>query len=99
PEDHKSFFCAAEGWGLFSQTLSDGKLTGSIQLRQGKLKVKQLIFGNYGASGSEPEVEILLNGKNLKIADKLLAPDRVALTLSGEGVLNKGDLLEVRFTW
>ena len=44
PEDHTSFFTAAEGWGLFSQRREAGTQTDRIELRYGKLRVASLVF-------------------------------------------------------
>jgi uncharacterized protein (DUF608 family) len=44
PEDHASFFTAAEGWGLFTQRRSADTQTGQIDLRSGKLRLCTLVF-------------------------------------------------------
>lgn len=44
PENHTSFFTAAEGWGLFSQRRDGGTQTERIALRYGKLRVESLVF-------------------------------------------------------
>lgn len=42
PENFKAPFIAAEGWGSFSQRVTDGKLTAEIDVRQGKLSLVSL---------------------------------------------------------
>jgi hypothetical protein len=44
PDDHCSFFTAAEGWGLFTQTRRDGRQTERIEVRCGKLELTSLVF-------------------------------------------------------
>lgn len=44
PEDHASFFSAAEGWGVFRQQRGDGVQTGRIELKYGRLKLRELVF-------------------------------------------------------
>jgi uncharacterized protein (DUF608 family) len=44
PEDHRSFFTAPEGWGLFVQTRSADEQTELIQVRHGHLSVQELVF-------------------------------------------------------
>jgi len=44
PENHKSFFTAAEGWGVFSQRRKGNKQTERIEVRYGRVRVKSLLF-------------------------------------------------------
>jgi len=44
PEDHKSFFTAAEGWGVFAQRRRGNTQTERIEIRYGQLRVKSLLF-------------------------------------------------------
>ena len=44
PEDHRSFFTAPEGWGLFVQQRKPGEQTARIEVRHGRLKVRELVF-------------------------------------------------------
>jgi hypothetical protein len=42
PEDHRSFFTTAEGWGVFSQKRGEDKLNAVIDLRYGTLKLNSI---------------------------------------------------------
>jgi len=42
PDEHVSFFTAAEGWGLFRQTRRDGDQMNVIEVRYGKLAIESL---------------------------------------------------------
>jgi len=44
PEDHVSFFTAAAGYGLFTQRRADGVQTERIEVKQGKLAVREMVF-------------------------------------------------------
>ena len=44
PEDHRSFFTAPEGWGLFIQQRKGKEQTERIEVRHGRLQVKELVF-------------------------------------------------------
>ncbi len=44
PDDHVSFFTAAEGWGVFAQRRDGNMQTEKIEMRYGKVRVASLIF-------------------------------------------------------
>ena len=44
PEDHRSFFTAAEGWGLFTQRRVGHQQIDEIAVHYGKLRVAELVF-------------------------------------------------------
>jgi len=44
PEDHTSFFTAAEGWGVFVQSRKDGIQTERLELKHGQLELRELVF-------------------------------------------------------
>src|SRR3989304_6189715 len=44
PDDHRSFFTTAEGWGIFSQRREAGAQTEKIDVRYGKISLKELVF-------------------------------------------------------
>jgi hypothetical protein len=44
PQDHVSFFTAAEGWGLFSQKRNGDIQTHRIEVAHGRLTVRSLLF-------------------------------------------------------
>ena len=50
PDNFKAPFTAAEGWGSFAQKVVDGQQSASIELRYGKLHLKQLTLDS--ASGN-----------------------------------------------
>jgi uncharacterized protein (DUF608 family) len=44
PENHRSFFTAPEGWGLFVQQREGNTQTDRIEVRSGRLRVRELTF-------------------------------------------------------
>ena len=59
PDNFKAPFTTAEGWGCFSQKVVEGRQTASIELRYGKLHLKQLtVYAAPGTQASKPEVTI-----------------------------------------
>ncbi|MCC6728272.1 MAG: glucosylceramidase [Chthonomonadales bacterium] len=44
PEDHASFFVAAEGWGLFTQRRSGGVQRSRVELVRGRLRLRRLLL-------------------------------------------------------
>lgn len=44
PEDHISFFCGAEGWGVFSQRRTATSQHEELAVRRGQLVVRSLVF-------------------------------------------------------
>jgi len=53
PDDHASFFSAAEGWGLFTQKRAGKTQTETLDVRYGRLRVKTLVFEL--PDGAEPK--------------------------------------------
>jgi hypothetical protein len=113
PEDHKSFFCAAEGWGLFSQKkeVETGLWTAAIEVRYGLLRVKEILLGRHdqGKMVRVMPVEVTLRSKqeggqepetrSLKPVGTQLLPDRLSILLEDEAVVEAGDTLTIRLKW
>lgn len=98
PEDHKSFFCAAEGYGLFSQRVDNGTLDASIEVRAGRLRVKEVVLGNQFGQDAALKVEVIKGDQPVGLADSLIKKDRVVISLTEELVLEAGDVLTIRLT-
>lgn len=65
PEDFKSAFITAEGWGTFTQKKEINKQVNSLAVAYGKLKIRS--FETSAIVDSKMKsVEVLLNGKSLK---------------------------------
>ena len=67
PQDHVSFFTAAQGWGLFTQNRSEHTQTEQIELKYGQLKVARLLFEL--AEGERPvSVSALVDNRQVPVS-------------------------------
>ena len=93
PNDFKTAFTVAEGWGTFEQRIEDGKQTANIKVAWGKLALKELCLDT-DLSG---DIQILKGGRKLKVT-----VDRngrtVTIQLDRPQTLKAGQDLEVRFS-
>jgi hypothetical protein len=97
PEDHRSFFTAPEGWGLFVQQRQPQQQTERIEVRHGRLHVKELVFAvpehataasaTVSAAGEPVQATIVQNG------------GEVRLLLERAAVIAEGAALEVALRW
>jgi len=94
PEDHKSFFTAAEGWGLFTQKRLNAEQTERIEVRHGRLALKSMDFAV--ASGMTPsEVSVRVGDKTVK-SGFAMEEGTVKVTLASELVIGAGQAVDVR---
>ena len=92
PEDHRSFFTAPEGWGLFVQQQNEKTQTQRVEVRHGCLRLKTLVF-----SAPHPvttAVVVTVDGKPVP-ANLQQADEEVRITLAKETVVPEGSALEV----
>jgi len=96
PERHRSFFTAAEGWGVFDQKREARTQTDTLDLRYGHLSLKELRFELPEAA--KPKATLTIGAKEVPAA---LAQDGAAvrLTLPGRTRVAKGEILKATFTW
>jgi uncharacterized protein (DUF608 family) len=80
PEDHRSFFSAAEGWGLFTQTRTLAAQTERIEVRYGKLALKTMVFSV--ASEMTPAEVIVKVGDNILPSGFEIEEGSVRITLA-----------------
>ena len=93
PDDHASFFTAAEGWGMFTQKRQAGRQTDIINIRWGQLQLRQLVLG--AANGAGPkDIYIKLEGKPLR-ARLSHAHDRLTIILEQKATVQAGQTLEI----
>ncbi|MDO5979013.1 GH116 family glycosyl-hydrolase [Flavivirga spongiicola] len=92
PENHKSFFSTAEGWGRFSQKRKDNnEQVNILDIKYGALNLSKITL--HSDSDKKGEVKLKLNGQNiLTSVDK--KKNRYELAFN-ETTLKIGDILEV----
>ena len=97
PENHKSFFSAAEGWGTFTQQRQDRRQRNSLALQWGKLRVAELTLGlPAGAEKAQASVEL---AKARVDAKSRVADNKIIVTLDPPVVLPAGGTLDVVIQW
>ncbi|MGQ7870934.1 GH116 family glycosyl-hydrolase [Sunxiuqinia sp. sy24] len=92
PENFKSAFITAEGWGSFSQKRSNNKQTNTIQLAYGQLNIHQIEIAL--------EKETQINAVFVKIGDQnvevnYLQKGEIVTVDFGEIVLKKNQLVSI----
>ncbi|WP_442506788.1 GH116 family glycosyl hydrolase [Novipirellula sp. SH528] len=66
PEDHASFFTVAEGYGLFSQVQETNQQKASLELREGQLRLNEVIL--WAAEGARPQsAQVTLGGEAVDV--------------------------------
>ena len=97
PEDHRSFYTAAEGWGLFVQRREAGRQTGRIEVRHGRLRLKELVF-ELPAGAESATAALTVDGRPLT-ATLRRDGNQANLALAAEVVVSEGHVLEVTFAF
>ncbi len=92
PEDHRSFFTAPEGWGLFVQRRQGNLQTEQIEVRHGRLRLRELVFEAPAATPVVATVKIA--GQPVKTALRMTGTE-VRLVLESEAVVPEGAAVEV----
>jgi non-lysosomal glucosylceramidase len=78
PENFRAPFTAAEGWGTYAQTLTPNKMTASVEIKHGQLKLQTLGLTPTGITGSPP-VKASLNGISIPLT---MGTDNGRMTLT-----------------
>ncbi len=66
PDDHRSFFAAGTGWGLFNQQNAGAERVSTIELRAGELTLRRLILGR-PAGTTALEIRLQKDGADLAV--------------------------------
>jgi len=95
PEDHRSFYTAAEGWGLFVQERSPGRQTERIEVRHGRLRLTELVF-ELPADAESATATVTVAGRPLEAT---LRRDgaQAKLALASDVTVLEGQTLEIAF--
>lgn len=94
PENHASFFSAAEGWGLFTQRRRGGVLQAKIDVKWGQLRVREIVLA---APENVNSVRVTL-GANALPATYTIENGEIRIRLASPVTVPAGEALEVRVT-
>ena len=94
PEDFRSAFTAAEGWGTFAQTRVHNVQTESIIMRRGKLRLKTLAFA---IEDTVKSVKVTVGEETLE-ASHDVEGKRLTIAFPEEVTVNEGETLDVTIT-
>ncbi len=91
PEDHRSFFTAPEGWGLFVQQRKPGEQIARIEVRHGRLKLRELAFEL--PKGGPATAAVSVAGKPIA-ATLHQSGAAVRIVLEQETIVSEGSAIE-----
>jgi len=97
PEDHRSFYTAPEGWGLFVQKREAESQTSRIDVRHGRLRVRELVVQAPPGAG-EMRVDVRAGGRRVRVAASQQG-DEVRIRCSDWVAITEGQEIEIRLTW
>jgi hypothetical protein len=93
PEDHVSFFTAADGWGRFSQQRNAERQRERIELDWGTLRLRRLVFA-LPEDATPSKVSVRSAGEALE-ATHVVKGRRVYVDLAADITLRVADALDV----
>ncbi len=97
PEDHRSFYTAPEAWGLFVQQRQGRQQTERIEVRHGRLRLRELIF-ELPPDAPDAKAEVSVAGRPLPFTSRQNGKE-IRLTLEQECLANEGETIAVAFRW
>ena len=92
PEDHRSFYTGPEGWGLFVQRRRGGVQTEEIQVRYGRLTVRELVFEAGATLPTQARVSI---GGEVVPCSLAVRDREIRLTLDQTKTITEGNAIRV----
>ena len=93
PEDHRSFFTTAEGWGVFSQKRGDERLNAVIGLRYGTLRLNTITL-KAGSDWPGASVTVHVDGRSVPATATMTGPN-ITIALAEPLQLAEGDKAEI----
>lgn len=96
PEDHRSFFTAAEGFGVFHQRRDDDRQVEQIEIRSGKLRVAALVFGVPWTDG--PKNVFVRHGNRTVPSSWSARQGRLDIRLEQPIIIETGMVLDVEIS-
>jgi uncharacterized protein (DUF608 family) len=97
PEDHRSFFTAPEGWGLFVQKREGNAQHERIEVRHGRLRLTELVF-EVPPAAKEPAAKVTIGKRTVGAMLKRDGAE-VRLLLAETVCVAEGLAVEVTLGW
>jgi non-lysosomal glucosylceramidase len=94
PENFRAPFTASEGWGTFSQKITDQELTAEIEVKSGQLQLATLALG-LPSGGTGSAVQVLLDGKEIA-STPAVTDGRLTLAFTTKCVIGENQKLTVQ---
>lgn len=99
PDDHKSFFCAAEGWGLFTQVLEDRGQKVILDVRYGRLPVREIVLSRRTEARALPGIQVTVGDEPVEEVHAEILEDRIVLSLKEKVVIPAGGRMIIDLMW
>ncbi|HQK96060.1 MAG TPA: GH116 family glycosyl hydrolase, partial [Armatimonadota bacterium] len=97
PEDHRSFYTAPEGWGLFVQYREARRQVSRIDVRHGRLRVRELVVQAPPVAPAM-RVHVRAGGRRVRVTASQQA-DEVRIRCPKWMTIPEGQEVEVELTW
>ncbi len=97
PANHRSFFTAPEGWGLFLQDRKGNEQHERIELRHGKLQLQELVF-EVPLAAKKPTANVRVGNRVINVSLKHNGAE-VQLVLAETACVTEGQAVEVSLRW
>ncbi len=91
PEDFRSAFTSAEGWGTFTQKKTATETTASVEVKWGKLRLKTFALSAKAAPAS---IQVQVDGKDVTVNNNF-KDGRVFIDFPSDVVLAEGGQLRI----
>lgn len=98
PEEHVSFFTAAQGWGVFRQNRSAQRQTEKIEVAYGNLSLQKLIFELPMNASKLTRISVLLDGTEIFVHTDFSLVE-VQILFDNPLTVPAGSVLEVYLDW
>ena len=97
PDDHKSFFSAAEGWGTFAQKRAGKEQRNALEVKWGKLRLSELSLGLPPGAG-KATASIQLGNARAEAKCRVVA-GKLIVTIEPPLTMEAGSTLGVETRW
>jgi non-lysosomal glucosylceramidase len=91
PEDFKAAFTAAEGWGSYSQKISDGSMTAELAVKWGSVSLR-----SFGLAAPSPHLSVTAtcHGKTIPSTSETI-DGKTIITFKDQSVIKSGESLKI----